>query len=108
MAQINVVAPELALGAQAIGRQSSEIAAAKSAIGTAEGEAGAFGGEPIAAAFTTMCSNASDSLEQYGDVLTQLSQNVALAALGYVNTDEGVIPVTTLSDPYGGQDGHNP
>lgn len=108
MGQIKVVAPELALGAQAIGRQSSEIAAAKSEIGSAESEAGAFGDEPIAAAFTAMCSNASDSLDQYGDVLTQLSQNVAMAALGYVNTDEGVIPVSTLSDPYGGQDGYNP
>jgi excreted virulence factor EspC (type VII ESX diderm) len=103
MGQIQVQTPELAVAAMAIGRLSSEIDAARSAVSSAEGQAGAFGGEPIGEAFANMCSAASSATAQYGDTISQLSRNVLAASYGYVSTDEGVIPVSVL-----GKEGRNP
>lgn len=98
MPQIKVQTPELALAASAIGSTSADVQSAQSSIGSAQAEAGAFGGEPIGAAFLNMCSQASRATAEYGQVVSELSQNVAMAALGYVNTDEGVIPVSSLGE----------
>ncbi len=97
--QIKVQTPELALAAAGIGRLSKEIGSAKSAITSAQGQSGAFGGEPIGATFLTMCSQASRAAEEYGQTIADLSRNVAMASLGYVTTDEGVIPVSVLASP---------
>jgi uncharacterized protein YukE len=103
MGQIQVQTPELAVAAAAIARLSSEIDEARSAITSAQGQAGAFGGEAIGAAFESMCGAAASATAQYGDTLSQLSQNVGRASMGYVTTDEGVIPVGVL-----GREGRNP
>lgn len=103
MGQIEVQTPELAVAAIAIGRLSNEIEAARSAMSSAQGESGAFGGEPIGAAFDTMCSAANSATAEYEQTISQLSVNVARASAGYVTTDEGVIPVSVL-----GREGRNP
>jgi Excreted virulence factor EspC, type VII ESX diderm len=103
MGKIDVQTPELAVAASAIGRLSGEIGEAESAVSSAQGSAGAFGDEPIAGAFSAMCGQAASALGEYDQTLTTLSQNVAKASLGYVTTDEGVIPVKWL-----GKEGANP
>jgi Excreted virulence factor EspC, type VII ESX diderm len=103
MGKIEVQTPELAVAAAVIGQLSGEIADAQSAVSSAQGAAGAFGDEPIAGAFAAMCGQATNALAEYDQTITSLSHNVAAASLGYVSTDEGVIPVKVL-----GKEGANP
>jgi hypothetical protein len=103
MGKIQVETPELAAASALIGQLSSEIQDAQSAVSSAEGAAGAFGGEPIGAAFEAMCGQASRALSAYDGTIKALSRNVGMASLGYVSTDEGVIPVSKL-----GKEGANP
>src|SRR4051795_8770030 len=98
MGQIQVQTPELAVAAAGIGRLSSELDQARSAISSAEGEAGAFGDEPIGATFLRMCSQASRATAEYDQTISALARNVAMASLGYVTTDEGVIPARPLGE----------
>lgn len=94
--QIKVQTPELALAAGAIGKLKSEIEGAQTAINSARGQVGAFGGDPVASAFSDMCGQASQAAAEFGETVSQLANNVAMASLGYVTTDEGVIPVSLL------------
>jgi hypothetical protein len=103
MGQIQVTTPELAVAAVAIGRLGSDLGEARAAISAAQGEVGAFGDEPIGSAFAQMCERASQATAEFDQTTSQLSHNVAMASLGYVTTDEGVIPVRTL-----GPEGKNP
>jgi hypothetical protein len=103
MGTIQVQTPELAVAAAAIGQLSGDIEDAASAVSSAQGAAGAFGDAPIAAAFSGMCGQASRAISEYGQTITALSRNVGMASLGYVSTDEGVIPVKIL-----GPKGDNP
>jgi hypothetical protein len=103
MGKIQVETPELAFAAAAIGQLSGDIEGAASAVSSAQGAAGAFGDEPIAGAFSAMCGQASEAITEYGETITALARNVGMASLGYVSTDEGVIPVKYL-----GEKGANP
>lgn len=96
MSQIQVQTPELAVAAAVIGKLGSDFDAARSAISAAQGEGGAFGDEPIAGAFESMCSRALQATGEFDQTLSSLSRNVGAASMGYVTTDEGVIPVKTL------------
>lgn len=101
--QIKVHTPELALAAGGIGRLSGDVRSAQAAVRSAQGQVGAFGGEPIGASFLTACAAASRAAEEFGTTVSELSRNVAMASLGYVSTDEGVIPVSLL-----GPEGRHP
>lgn len=101
--QFQVQTPELALAAAGIGRVAAEVQAAGRAVRSAESEAGAFGGEPIGSAFLSMCGAASRAAGEYGQATDALARNVAMASLGYVTTDEGIIPTKLL-----GSAGRNP
>jgi hypothetical protein len=103
MGRIEVQTPELAVAAGAIGQLSGDVQDAASAVSSAQGAAGAFGDGPVQGAFVGMCGQASRAIGEYGEVITALSENVAMASLGYVSTDEGVIPVKIL-----GKEGANP
>jgi hypothetical protein len=103
MGKIQVETPELAVAASAIGQLTGEIDDAQSAVSSAAGAAGSFGDEPIAGAFSAMCGQATSALAEYESTISALSVNVASASLGYVTTDEGVIPVKWL-----GKEGANP
>lgn len=61
-------------------------------VRSAGADAGAFGGEPVGAAFSGACSRGGDALGSISDALTQLSRNTAAAGEGYVMTDRGAIP----------------
>jgi uncharacterized protein YukE len=101
--EIRVQTPELGVAATAITSVAGELGEAQGAVRSAQGQAGSFGGGPVAAAFSNVCSQAARAAGEYESTATQLADNVAAAALGYVNTDEGVIPVKLL-----GPEGRNP
>lgn len=103
MSEIKVRTPELAVAASGIGRLVDDVGEAQGAIGSARGQAGSFGGGDIESAFLDMCAQAERAAGEYSRTVSELARNVAMASLGYVTTDEGVIPVSTL-----GEAGRNP
>ncbi len=96
MGPIQVQTPELALAASVIGRLGGSTHSAEGEVASALGEGGAFGGEPVGDAFLSMCVQAQRAVAELGQTVDELSRNVAMAALGYLNTDQGVIPIAGL------------
>lgn len=94
--QLKVQTPELAIAASAIGQANGSAQDAKSQVESARGHAGAFGGEPFGAAFLEMCSMASTAVDQYVSTADQLAHNTAAASVGYLTTDQGVVPIDRL------------
>lgn len=88
--------PALAAGAIQIDVSAATVGSARSAAASASGQAGAFGGEPIEAAYIAMCSRAQTAMEEIETTIHQLSGNVAAAAVGYIVTDQGIVPVKDL------------
>jgi len=43
-----------------------------------------------------MCVEAERAVGELGQTVDELSRNVAMAALGYLTTDQGVIPISAL------------
>lgn len=84
------------LGAAAgrIAQAGSRIRDGQSAVRRAAGTS--FGGEPIEAAFSSMCARALSALGEISDTLDQLATNTAAAAEGYISTDHGVMPSSAL------------
>lgn len=91
-----VQTPALAAAALQVGASAATVGSARSAAASASGQAGAFGGEPIEAAYLAMCSRAQTAMGEIEATIHQLAGNVAAAAVGYLVTDRGVVPVGDL------------
>ena len=96
MSRIQVQTPLLAAAAGVIGSLADRAGDAHDDAAAAEASAPAFGGEPAGAAFEHACLDGMRAATELQSTIEQLSQNVAMAALGYLNTDQGVIPITAL------------
>jgi hypothetical protein len=96
MSTFRVQTPALAAAAVMIGGTGSAAGTANRAAASAAGQAGAFGGEPITSAFLGMCSRAQQATAELETTVGALSQNVAAAAVGYLVTDRGVVPIKHL------------
>jgi hypothetical protein len=96
MSKLHVNTPALAAAAVTIGATGGAANDAHQAASSASGQAGAFGGEPITGAFLNMCSRAQQATAELETTVTSLSRNVAAAAVGYLVTDRGVVPVKAL------------
>lgn len=98
MGRIQVQTPELALASNVIGNLGASVQDAQSAVSSASSEGGgAFGGEAVGETFLSMCAEAERAVGELGQTVDELSRNVAMAAVGYLNTDLGVIPIDRLT-----------
>ncbi len=97
---IEVQTPELALAAGVIGRVAATCRAAHGDMSAAAGHAGDFGGEPVGEAFRSVCQYGGYNAEALAASIKELGRNTGLAALGYVNTDQGVIPTDILKQVF--------
>lgn len=96
MSSFTVKTPALAAAAVTISATAGSVTSAHSAAASAAGQAGGFGGEPIAGAFTSMCSRAQAATNELEQTMRSLSGNVAAAAVGYLVTDQGIVPTSAL------------
>jgi hypothetical protein len=96
MSSFTVSTPALAAAALAISGKAASAGDAHSAAQSAAGAAGAFGGEPIGGAFIDMCSRAQDATAALQTTMESLSKNVAAASVGYLVTDQGIVPTKAL------------
>jgi hypothetical protein len=96
MTSFTVHTPALAAAALAIGANANSVGDANSAAQSASGAAGAFGGEPIGSAFMDMCSRAQTATQALHTTMQELSHNVAAASVGYLVTDQGIVPTKAL------------
>ena len=96
MSSFTVHTPALAAAALTISVNADSVSAAKSAAQSASGAAGSFGGEPIGGAFSDMCVRAQDAMNTLQTTMESLSRNVAAASVGYLVTDQGVVPTKML------------
>jgi hypothetical protein len=94
---LQVCSDTLTQSAGVIARVAQELYAANAALRTAAEAAGAFGGEVPQGPFADVCAEGRDALDQIWQTTTELSQTVAAAGMGYVTTDEGVVPADMLS-----------
>lgn len=94
--QFTVETQILATAAHMIAGASQLAGSAQSAAASVAGSEGAFGNEPIAAAFFEMCGRAQTATGEIENTLQTLSRNVAAAALGYLVTDRGVVAMYQL------------
>ena len=96
MSSFTVHTPALAAAAMTISTTAASVSSARSAAASASGQAGAFGGEPIGGAFSAMCSRAQQATGELEQTMRSLSGNVAAAAVGYLVTDQGIVPTSAL------------
>jgi hypothetical protein len=96
MSSFTVHTPALAAAALAISANAYRVGDAKTAAQSASGAAGSFGGEPIGGAFIDMCTRAQDAMDALQTTMDSLSRNVAAASVGYLVTDQGVVPTKML------------
>jgi hypothetical protein len=96
MSSFTVHTPALAAAALAISGNARNVGDARSAAASAAGSAGSFGGEPIQASFTDMCTRAQDAAQALETTMQSLSHNVAAASVGYLVTDQGIVPTNAL------------
>ncbi|HEY3728698.1 MAG TPA: hypothetical protein VGL51_16090 [Solirubrobacteraceae bacterium] len=96
MSTFSVKTPALAAAAVTIDATTGSIRSAQSAVSSASGQAGAFGGEPIGAAFDAMCGRAQAATGELEQTMQELSRNVAAASVGYLVTDQGIVPTDAL------------
>ncbi len=96
MSTIKVVTPALAAASVQIANTAASAGSARAAATAAAGQAGAFGGEPIGAIFMDMCSRAETAMSEIETTVGSLSTNVGAAAIGYLVTDQGIIPEARL------------
>ena len=94
--QFTVETQTLAAAAQMIAGAGRLAGSAQAAAASVAGSEGAFGNEPIAAAFLEMCGRAQEATGEIEGTLQTLSHNVAAAALGYLVTDRGVVAMYRL------------
>ena len=96
MSSFTVHTPALAAAALAISANANSVGDANSAAQSASGAAGSFGGEPIGAAFIDMCIRAQEATQALQTTMQSLSHNVAAASVGYLVTDQGIVPTKAL------------
>jgi hypothetical protein len=96
MSSFTVHTPALAAAALAISGNAGSVGEAKSAAQSAAGSAGSFGGEPIGGAFINMCTRAQSAMDELQTTMESLSRNVAAASVGYLVTDQGIVPTKDL------------
>lgn len=96
MSSLTVNTPALAAAALAISANATSVGDAQSAAQSASAAFGAFGGEPIGAAFLDMCTRAQTATGALQTTMESLSRNVAAASVGYLVTDQGVVPTKAL------------
>ena len=96
MSSFTVHTPALAAAALTISTNAGSVSDATTAAQSASAAAGAFGGEPIGAAFLDMCSRAQTATQALQTTMESLSHNVAAASVGYLVTDQGVVPTKAL------------
>jgi len=94
--QFKVQTPELAAAAPVINSAASHAGSAQKAASAATGQEAAFGGEPIGAVFAEMCGRAQGATSELEHTAQSLARNVAIAALGYLNTDRGIVAMYRL------------
>jgi hypothetical protein len=94
--QFKVQTPELAAAAPVINSAATHAGSAQRAATSAAGQEGAFGGEPIGAVFADMCGRAQGATSELEQTAQSLARNVAMAALGYLNTDRGIVAMYRL------------
>jgi len=82
----------LRAGASLISNAGLTAQLGETMVRSAGSDVGAFGGEPVGAAFSGACARGGDALGSITDALGQLATNTAAAAEGYVVTDNGAIP----------------
>lgn len=95
MSSFTVSTPALA-AALAISGNAANVGDTNSAAQSASGAAGAFGGEPIGAAFIHTCSRAQDATAALQTTMKSLSKNVAAASVGYLVTDQRIVLTKAL------------
>lgn len=96
MTEFKVQTPQLAAAAPVINSAATFAGSAQKAASAAAGQEGAFGGEPIGAVFAEMCGHAKGATAELEQTAQSLARNVALAALGYLNTDRGIVAMYRL------------
>ncbi len=96
MSSFTVHTPALAAAALAISANANSVGDANNAAAAASGAAGSFGGEPIQAVFSDMCIRAQTATQALQTTMQSLSHNVAAASVGYLVTDQGIVPTTAL------------
>lgn len=96
MSSFTVHTPALAAAAIVINASSHSVGDARSAAASAAGQAGAFGGEPIGGAYEAMCARAQTAMQELESTIQSLGRNTAAAAVGYLVTDHGVVPISGL------------
>jgi hypothetical protein len=95
--RIQVQTPVLAAAAGVIGSLQDTAAEGRAAARSAHEGTASFGGEPAGAMFSDACAMGVRAIDEIDRTVGALSHNVAMAALGYLNTDEGVIPMSALT-----------
>jgi Excreted virulence factor EspC, type VII ESX diderm len=96
MSAFSVNPQALASAASTIHATASSVSQATSAAASAQGQAGAFGGEPIGGAFEAMCARAQTATQELDTTMQSLARNVGAAAIGYLVTDQGIVPISAL------------
>jgi hypothetical protein len=96
MSGFTVDTKALAHAAQMIAGAGQLAGSAQSATAGVAGQEGAFGNEPIAAAFAEMCGRAQTATGEIETTAVTLSRNVGAASLGYLVTDKGVVAMYRL------------
>jgi len=96
MSYFKVVTPTLAAAALMIDGNAESVRSAGSSASSAAGQEGAFAGEQIAGAFAAMCVRAQQATEELEGTMQDLSRNVAAAAVGYLVTDRGIVPIRDM------------
>lgn len=96
MSQFSVATEQLALAAPVIGAAADHAHAGQQDLATAAGNQPAFGSELIGGPFAEMCSRAQQAIGEIEQTAGSLAANVAAAGLGYLVTDQGIVPTRAL------------
>ena len=91
MSSFQVVPAELTSASGLIGSAAGVLNGAEAAAASAQGMAGAFGGEPIEGAFVSACGRAAQAILALTTTVGTLAGCVQAAAEGYLVTDHGII-----------------
>ena len=94
MSRIEVIPLALTVAAGEIDRAATLASVAGDAL--TGSQVGAFGSEPIAAAFAGMQGRAQQATQELAQTVGMLSRNVAAAAQGYLVTDHGIVAEAAL------------
>ena len=94
MSTFSVLTPALVVASSEI--YKTGIYATEAALAASPSSQGAFGSEPIGDAFAVMCGNAQQAMEELAQTVGMLSRNVAAAGVGYLVTDQGIVPIAAI------------